>query len=104
MSIWSAVLEKDGQCHTFLGRVFDALEGRQRDYNFLLVGVEAYPGTPDFQFVNQAPVWMSGEELTRMIRQEDFQWVWGGAAGLLNLLFQGADSFGGPRPLCPGGL
>ena len=77
MSIWSAVLEKDGQCHTSLGRVFDALEGRQRDYNFLLVGVEAYPGTPDFQFVNQAPVWMSGEELTRMIRQEDFQWVWG---------------------------
>lgn len=77
MSIWSAILEKDGQCHTFLGRVFDALEGRQRDYNFLLVGVEAYPGTPDFQFVNQAPVWMSGEELTRMIRQEDFQWVWG---------------------------
>ena len=77
MSIWSAVLEKDGQCHTFLGRVFDALEGRQRDYNFLLVGVEAYPRTPDFQFVNQAPVWMSGKELTRMIRQEDFQWVWG---------------------------
>ena len=77
MAAWSAVLEKDGQYHTFLGRVFDALEDRQRDYNFLLMGVEAYPGTPNFQFVNQAPVWMSGEELTRMIRQEDFQWVWG---------------------------
>ena len=77
MAAWSAVLEKDGQYHTFLGRVFDGLEDRQRDYHFLLAGVEAYPETPDFQFVNQAPVWIPGEELTRMIRQEDFQWVWG---------------------------
>ena len=77
MAAWSAVLRKDGQYHTFLGRVFDALEDRQRDYNFLLGGVEAYPGTPDLQFVNQAPVWIPGKELTRMIRQEDFQWVWG---------------------------
>ena len=77
MSAWSAVLEKDGQAHTLLGRVFDSLENRQRNYNFLLAGVEAYPGNPNFEFVNQAPVWISGEELTRMIRQEDFQWVWG---------------------------
>ena len=34
MSIWSAVLEKDGQCHTFLGRVFDALEGRPAGLQF----------------------------------------------------------------------
>lgn len=77
MAAWSAVLEKDGQYHTFLGRVFDALEDRQRGYHFLLMEVEAYPETPDFQFVNQVPVWIPGEELTRMIRQEDFQWVWG---------------------------
>ena len=77
MSAWIARLERDGQYHTFLGRVFDSLENRQRNYNFLLAGVEAYPGNPNFEFANQAPVWISGEELTRMIRQEDFQWVWG---------------------------
>ena len=77
MAAWSAVLETDGQYHNFLGRVFDALEDRQRNYNFLLAGIETYPTAPGFQFVNQAPVWISGEELTRMIRQEDFQWVWG---------------------------
>ena len=77
MAAWSAVLEKDGQYHTFLGRVFDVLEDRQRNYNFLLAGIEAYPAAPAFQFVRQSPVWISGEELTRMIRQEDFQWGWG---------------------------
>ena len=77
MAVWIARLERDGRYHTFLGRVFDALEDRQRDYHFLLAVVEAYPETPDFQFVNQPPVWIPGEKLTRMIRQEDFQWVWG---------------------------
>ena len=53
MAVWSAVLEKDGQAHTFLGRVFDALENQQVHYNFLLVGIEAYPVAPEFQFVNR---------------------------------------------------
>ena len=43
MEIWSATLRGDGRPHTFLGRVFAALEGRQRDYDFLLAGVEACP-------------------------------------------------------------
>ena len=53
------------------------MEDRQRNYHFLLAGIEAYPAAHAFQFVRQSPVWISGEELTRMIRQEDFQWVWG---------------------------
>ena len=77
MAAWSAVLRGDGQPHTLLGRVFDALEDRQRGCNFLLVGIEAYPQTPEFQFVNGPSVWLSGEELTQIVRQEDFQWVWG---------------------------
>ena len=100
MAAWSAVLEKDGQYHTFLGRVFDALEDRQRDYHFLLAGVEAYPETPDFQFVNQPPVWMSGEELTRMIRQEDFQWVWGALLAFSrSRFFRGSAPSMSRRPL-----
>lgn len=83
MAVWSAVLEKDGQAHTFLGRVFDALENQQVHYNFLLVGIEAYPVAPEFQFVNRDPVWISGEELTHMIGQEDFQWVWGALLAFL---------------------
>ena len=77
MKIWSATLSGDGRPHTFLGRVFDALEGRQADYDFLLTGVEAYPSDPGFRRVNHAPLWISGRELTDMVRREDFQWVWG---------------------------
>ena len=76
MEIWSATLRGDGRPHTFLGRVFAALEGRQRDYDFLLAGVEACPTLPEHAFVNHGPVWLSGEELTAMVRREDFQWIW----------------------------
>ena len=43
MAVWGARLERDGQYHTSLRRVFAALEGRQIGLDFLLLGVEAYP-------------------------------------------------------------
>ena len=73
MEIWSATLRGDGRPHTFLGRVFAALEGRQRDYDFLLAGVEACPTRPEHAFVNRGPVWLSGEELTAL-EEEQSQW------------------------------
>lgn len=78
MAAWNARLERDGQYHTSLKRVFDALEGRQLDFDFLLLGVEAYPlEHEEFEAVNQTPRWISGAELTRVVETEDFQWVWG---------------------------
>ena len=78
MAVWSARLERDGQYHTSLKRVFDALEGRQIGFDFLLLGVEAYPlEHEEFEAVNQTPRWISGAELTRVVETEDFQWVWG---------------------------
>ena len=78
MAVWGARLERDGQYHTSLKRVFDALEGRQIVFDFLLLGVEAYPlEHEEFEAVNQTPRWISGAELTRMVETEDFQWVWG---------------------------
>ena len=78
MTVWSAHLERDGQYHTSLKRVFAALEGRQIGFDFLLLGVEAYPlEHGEFEAVNQTPRWISGAELTRMVETEDFQWVWG---------------------------
>ena len=43
MAVWSARLAGDGRSHTFLKRVFAALEGRQLNFDFLLLGVEACP-------------------------------------------------------------
>ena len=78
MAVWGARLERDGQYHTSLRRVFAALEGRQIGLDFLLLGVEAYPlEHEEFEAVNQTPRWISGAELTRMVETEDFQWVWG---------------------------
>ena len=78
MAAWNARLERDGQYHTSLKRVFDALEGRQIGFDFLLLGVEAYPlEHEEFEAVNQTPRWISGAELTRVVETEDFQWVWG---------------------------
>ena len=56
MSIWSAVLEKDGQYHTFLGRVFDALEEQlSRLHQYLDLPLIAVPEEGDF--TGRVPAW-----------------------------------------------
>ena len=103
MAVWGARLERDGQYHTSLRRVFAALEGRQIGLDFLLLGVEAYPlEHEEFEAVNQTPRWISGAELTRMVETEDFQWVWG---ALLAYPARGgrAEVLERVRALCPPG-
>ena len=103
MAVWGARLERDGQYHTSLRRVFAALEGRQIGLDFLLLGVEAYPlEHEEFEAVNQTPCWISGAELTRVVETEDFQWVWG---ALLAYPARGgrAEVLERVRALCPPG-
>lgn len=103
MAVWSARLAGDGRSHTFLKRVFAALEGRQLNFDFLLLGVEACPRKhKEFETVNQTPCWLSGSEMTHMAETEDFQWIWGAL-----LAFPGggcrAERLRRVRALCPPG-
>lgn len=54
----------------------------QKDYNRLLTDIVAYPETKEYQdLFSKQYCWLSGEELTNIIEEEDFQWIWGVLSG-----------------------
>lgn len=72
------VIDKNNEYHTFLKKVFDLIDNKQLDYNWLISDFECYPITQkNIELLSNEWCWITGEELTRMIEEEDFQWIWG---------------------------
>jgi len=72
-----AILNKGESGFTLMSRVFYAIQNAQRNYNWLISDVNAYPRNPDLQkLVAKDYIWMTGDEFTRMVEKEDFQWIW----------------------------
>ncbi len=70
-----AILEKEGQ--TYLKEVFKAVNDVQRDYNWLITDCEC--GLNVYNARNYG--WLSGDELTDMVEQNDSRWIWGVLSG-----------------------
>lgn len=79
MGMHGAILRQGESWYTHLGRVFAALDGRQRQYNWLLTGVECNQDLPELA---ADPCWMTGEQLTRLVEDHpDLQWIWAVLSG-----------------------
>nr|MCR4943197.1 DUF2691 family protein [Clostridium sp.] len=65
--------------YTYLKEIFEAINNKQLNYNWLLTEVECYPADEDLDeyFFYGNYFFMTGEELTKMIEEDDFQWIWG---------------------------
>ena len=69
---------KSHRFYTYMSAVFQAIENRQRQYNWLIADCECYPKDKEIaQLLNQEYCWLSGDELTAIVEKEDFQWIWG---------------------------
>ncbi len=84
--ISGAILEKGEELYTRFEKIFRAAGNFQKDYNWLITDCEAYPKRPGhYVRITQSKhgnyAWISGEELTDIIRRDDFQWVWGVLSG-----------------------
>ena len=80
--VYGAILEKGEQWYTSLKRVFDAIGNAQTQYNWLITDFECCPQSPDIgALLSQKYCWLSGHELTSMVHQEDFQWIWAVLSG-----------------------
>lgn len=72
-----AILNKGEPGYTLMSRIFSAINQVQRNYNWLITDINAYPNDPLFEkLVNDEYIWMTGDELTNMVEKEDFQWIW----------------------------
>lgn len=76
-NVRGAILNKGEFGYTLMRRIFNAINQVQRNYNWLITDVNAYPNDPIFEkLVNEEYMWMTGDELTKMVEKEDFQWIW----------------------------
>lgn len=69
---------------TYFKEIFCSLDNFQKDYNWLITDVEAAPFKEShYERITQSGTyaWISGEELTGIIKKDNFQWIWGVLSG-----------------------
>ena len=79
--VYGAIHQKGAAWYTQMGRIFDGIHNSQRNYNWLITDIDCVP--PRIWALSQAAgyCWLTGEELTRIVREDDSQWVWAVLSG-----------------------
>lgn len=73
---------KNHKHYTYMSKVFQAIDNAQLQYNWLITDCVCYPKNKEIEkLLNQEYCWLSGDELSAVIEQEDFQWIWGCLCG-----------------------
>jgi hypothetical protein len=69
--------------HTDLRRVFEAFDGREREFNWLLTDVElnVYPLGLEYIADPETARWRSGAELSDIVKAHEIQFIWGVLSG-----------------------
>ena len=74
----AVVIQKGEKYFTFLKSLFKSINDIQREYNWLITGFECYPQNKEYaKKLSGEYCWITGDELTDMVEDEDFQWIWG---------------------------
>lgn len=78
----SAILEKGESYFTYMGPIFQGIRNEQIKYNWLITNCECYPRNKKISdmFLKKY-CWLSGEQLTEIIYEEEFQFIWGVFSG-----------------------
>ena len=76
--IYGAIDKKSEQWYTDLKKVFDSIDNKQLEYNWLITNCECYPYD---EMNNKDYCWLTGEELTELVNKEDFQCIWAVLSG-----------------------
>lgn len=78
--VTGAILEKGEMGYTHLKKLFCLMDNFQRNYNWLITDCEAYPIGHEMRISHLIPndyEWIDGIELTNIVENDDFQWIWG---------------------------
>lgn len=72
-----ALLDTGEDFYTNLQKIFKAINYKQNCYNWLITDCECYPQNHEYaEKLSKDYYWISGNELTHMIEEENFQWIW----------------------------
>jgi len=80
--VYGAILEKGEKFYTFLDRVFEAIENKQDDYNWLITDCDLNVYIPRFsEAYGDKYCWIDGKELAKIVREEKIQWIFAVLSG-----------------------
>ena len=72
------VIQQGEEHFTYLKKLFHLIDNVQKRYNWLITAHECYPQNPVYaKRLSADYCFMTGEDLTEMIENEDFLWIWG---------------------------
>lgn len=75
--VYGAINAKGEKYYTYMKKRFEAIGNRQTEFNWLITDCICYPDDPKTDaMLSKDYCWISGDELTEIIAQEDFQWIW----------------------------
>lgn len=103
--IYGAIDEKSKKTYTFLKEIFTAINNKQIEYNWLITKAEILAHSDELDLLNTKEYcFLSGEKLTKIVTQNDSQWIWGVLSGfdksipleeILKYPFPDADGYPG---------
>lgn len=78
-----AISELDEKKYTYMQKIFTGIHNIQQQYNWLITDCECIPKNEKYEkmFNNKDYYWMTGKELTQIVKDEDFQWIWAVLSG-----------------------
>lgn len=79
--VYGAILEKGEPWYTKMGKVFDAIKDKQTEYNWLITDMDGVPAKVEERCDGKEYCWLTGEELTQIVRADDGQWIWAVLSG-----------------------
>ena len=80
--VYGAISSKDERYYTDLQKLFDAIENAQMEYNWLVTAFECNaPNKIEDEYLQQGYCWISGKELTQIVHETPFQWIWAVLSG-----------------------
>lgn len=79
--VYGAINERGEPWYTQMGRVLDAIHNRQLDYHWLITDMDGVPPAMEACCQEGGYCWLTGENFTKLVREDDGQWIWAVASG-----------------------
>ena len=101
--VYGVIDKESSRYYTYLKAVFDAIENKQVEYNWLITDAEIVAHSSRLDALNTSihgkyedgkPIaisapdyyFLSGEELTSIVTEDDSQWIWGVLSGFEKII------------------
>lgn len=82
IDIKGLIVSKGEDVYSKFLNIFENIKELEQDYNWLISNIECYPENLEYRKIfDKNYLWISGKELYKILKEEDFQWIWGVLSG-----------------------